>query len=90
MSAFIRVVDDQDRPILQRYLDKEGVVLVSKEIADKLEKQIGRPIDGDFLDGYDFGGESDVSIEFVSREDHYCINEILEKLGDEKDGQRRP
>lgn len=84
MSAFIRVVEEKDWPILGKYLDEDGVILVSKQIADQLEEKIGRPIDGEYLDGYNFGGDADQFVEMVCNEHHYSFQEILDNLKEDE------
>lgn len=77
MSAYVRVVDEQDWPILRKYLDADGVVLVSKDVAEKFMKQGAGSVDGRYLDGNDFGGDADKFVDIVTSEGHYAAERIL-------------
>lgn len=80
MSAFVRVVEEQDWPILRKYLDEDGVVLVSRDVADKLQEQETGSIDGRYIDCYDFGGEADKFVDIVTSEGHYFVEKMLADL----------
>lgn len=76
MSAYVKVIEEKDYPVLKKYLKRDDIVLVSPEMARKLEAEIGKEIDGLFLDRYDFGGEADKYVEFVQSEPHLAVEEI--------------
>lgn len=80
MSAYIKVVEEQDWPVLRKYLDKDGVVLVSKDVAEKLKRQGTGSIDGRYFDGYDFGGDADKFVDIVTSEEHYAVKMMLADL----------
>uniref|UniRef100_UPI004026CB10 hypothetical protein n=1 Tax=Candidatus Fimivicinus sp. TaxID=3056640 RepID=UPI004026CB10 len=82
MSAYIRIIREEDLPIIRDYLDREGVVLISPSVAQTIEKRLGRSIDGEILDGYNFGGEADISIDFVASPSHFVV-EYIKRLGKE-------
>lgn len=80
MSAYIKVVEEQDWPVLRKYLDEDGVVLVSKDVAEKLKRQGAGSIDGRYFDGYDFGGDADKFVDIVTSEEHYAVKMMLADL----------
>ena len=84
MSAFVHVMSDTDYSVIQKYLDEEGVVLVSRSMADRLVEECGSPVDGLYLEGYDFGGDPDVWVDIVSSEEHMAVQEIRKKLNDQQ------
>ena len=77
MSAYIKVIAEEDLPVLQKYLDDDGVILIHKIVADKLEKEVGYSVDGIFLPGYDFGGEADKWVDIICDEQHFAYQTIL-------------
>ena len=79
MSAYIKVIEDTDLEILQKYLENDGVVLIHKNIATQMEKELACSVDGEFLHDYDFGGEPDKYVDIISNDRHYAYHTILEK-----------
>lgn len=41
MSVYVKVIAEEDLPVLQKYLNDDGVILIHKIIADKLERVLG-------------------------------------------------
>ena len=80
MGAFVHVIDEKDFPILKKYLDEEGVVLISPSLAEKLEAESGISLDGQLLDKYDFGGDADMYVDLVSSMEHYAAEAIKEEF----------
>lgn len=48
MSAYVKVIGEKDYPVLRNYLERDGIVLVSPEMARKLEEETGKEIEGLF------------------------------------------
>lgn len=76
MSAYVKVIEEKDYLTLKTYLERDGVVLVSPEMARKLEEETGKEIDGLFLDRYDFGGEADKFVDLIQSEQHFAVEAI--------------
>lgn len=77
MSALVHVITEKDLSVILKYRDAEGVVLISQSIAVSVEEKLGRPIDGEYLDDYDFGGEPDKYVDLVLDPNHFVIDKMM-------------
>lgn len=80
MGTQIKIVPKQDWEILQKYLDK-NVVLIPEEVLDTLENKAhadalraGKKSHFD----YDFGGEADIWVDIVRDTDHMAWDMIFQ------------
>lgn len=78
MSAYIKVVNDQDWDVLKKYLNKD-VILIRKDVADQLETKIGKSVNECYLEGYDFGGEADIWVDTLLSDQQYAYERVLEE-----------
>lgn len=86
MAAYAVPVSKADWPIVSKYLSalQEGGILISPNMVRELEKQAGKPFDGEvFLDDYEFGGEADLWVDIVRAESHMAFDAVLETLIEE-------
>jgi len=78
VSVYVKVIAEEDLPVLQKYLNDDGVILIHKIIADKLERVLGHSAEETFLPEYDFGGEADKWVDIICDEQHFAYKTILE------------
>ena len=76
MSAIVRVIPNEDFPVLQKYLTDPGVVLVRQDIAEQITQGNPEQINEISLDQYNFGGEPDIWMDFVHDTRHFAISAI--------------
>lgn len=77
MAAYVRYVDPKDVNVLNKYLDKEGVVLIYPE-AQQAAQEAGIE-DGEFLEEYEYGGgDADVWVDLISNPTYYLFDEKVE------------
>ncbi|MBQ6960548.1 MAG: hypothetical protein IJP78_06195 [Clostridia bacterium] len=76
MSAIIRVIPNEDFPVLQKYLTDPGVVLVRQDIAEQITQGNPEQINEISLDQYNFGGEPDIWMDFVHDTRHFAVSAI--------------
>ena len=76
MSAIIRVIPNEDFPVLQKYLSDPGVVLVRQDIAEQITQGNPEQINEISLDQYNFGGEPDIWMDFVHDTRHFAVSAI--------------
>lgn len=86
MSAYLRVVPDEDFEILQRYLeDDNGVVLIQSSTAAAMFGEQADELDGLDLMDYNFGGEADVWVDIVHSPSHYAAEAIRSALAEDEE-----
>ena len=86
MSAYLRVVPDEDCEVLQRYLeDDNGVVLIQSSTAAAMFGEQAGELDGLDLTDYNFGGETDVWVDIVHSPSHYAAEAIRSALAEDEE-----
>ena len=86
MSAYLRVVPDEDFEILQRYLeDDNGVVLIQSSTAADMFGEQANELDGLDLMDYNFGGEADMWVDIVHSPSHYAAEAIRSALAEDEE-----
>lgn len=83
MSAYLRVVPDEDFEILQRYLEDDGgvVLIQSSTAAGEQADELG----GLDLMDYNFGGEAGVWVDIVHSPSHYAAEAIRSALAEDEE-----
>ena len=76
MSAIVRVIPNEDFPVLQKYLTDPGVVLVRQDIAEQITQGNPEQINEISLDQYNIGGEPDIWMDFVHDTRHFAVSAI--------------
>ena len=76
VSAIVRVIPNEDFPVLQKYLTDPGVVLVRQDIAEQITQGHPDQINGISLEQYNFGGEPDIWMDFVHDTRHFAVSAI--------------
>lgn len=51
--------------------------MVSQSIGASVEEKLGRSIDGEYLDDYNFGGQPDKYVDFVLNPNHFVIDKMM-------------
>ena len=86
MSAYLRVVPDEDCEVLQRYLEDDGgVVLIQSSTAATMFGKQTDELDGLDLMDYNFGGEADVWVDIVHSPSHCAAEAIRSALAEDKE-----
>lgn len=86
MSAYLRVIPDEDFEILQRYLeDDNGVVLIQSSTAATMFGEQADELDGLDLMDYNFGGEADVWVDIIDSPSHYAAEAIRSALAEDEE-----
>lgn len=88
MSANIHVIPKEDWEVLRKYFEfdgNEGVVLIPEHIYDGLSQEVKTAVDEGYVNGYDFGGEADASVDFVLSSSHMFVKNIEENAESQDD-----
>lgn len=86
MSAYLRVVPDEDFEILQRYLEDDGgVVLIQSSTAATMFGKQTDELDGLDLMDYNFGGEADVWVDIVHSPSHCAAEAVRSALAEDEE-----
>jgi hypothetical protein len=79
----VRFVQPEHVDILREYLSDSATILIYPQAQQKAT-EMGVE-DGDPIDGYDFGGDSDMIVDKVASERHLFFSTLDEKTKQDKD-----
>jgi len=86
MAALIKVLTPEQYRAVSEILDEEGLLLICPDIAERIAKELGIPVEDlneQYIDNYDFGGEPDRFVDLVSSMEHFSMEAIRERFKDE-------
>lgn len=85
MAKLITTTEEQWRLLLEIFSDERGVILISPKMSERMADL--NLISEDHYNeiDYDFGGECDVMVDFITSESSYAYGAAKKQLGEEND-----